>query len=491
MTSPALRHDYAAALPEIVRPWSPTLPPRPEGGRGPELVAVNDALAADLEIDPAWVRGAEALVVLGGRGILPGSRPVAQAYAGHQFGGFSPVLGDGRAVLLGEIATPGGLRDIALKGSGRTTFSRGGDGRAVLGPVLREYLFGESMAALGVPTTRALAAVTTGDRVYRDGRMPPGAVLTRVAASHLRVGTFELVARSLPQDARAAVLPRLVAYAAARHHPSADPGPGQGLALLDAVVTAQADLLAHWMSLGFVHGVMNTDNTTISGETIDYGPCAWVEAYDEDAVFSSIDTGGRYRFGHQPAVALWNLSRLAESLLPLVAEDPNIAVSQATSILDQFGPRYHQAWQDRLRAKLGLPDTRDEDAALVDDLLAGLADARADYTSTWRLLAAHLRGQGAPGVPGVSEGWLARWRARVPGDPRERAAAMDAVNPAYVPRNHLVDAALVAAEEGDLAPFERLLAALTDPYADHPHRADLATPAPPGFTERFVTFCGT
>lgn len=492
MTTPALLGDFAAAFPEIVRPWAPVLPPPRADGPGPRFVAVNEALATDLGLDPEWLGTEEALSALGARGILPGTTPVATAYAGHQFGGFSPVLGDGRAVLLGEHRTPSGdLRDIALKGSGRTVFSRGGDGRAVVGPVLREYLFGEAMHALGVPTTRALAAVATGDRVFRDGRMPCGAVLTRVAASHLRVGTFELIARSVAPEVTTSVLPRLVSYAAARHHQGATPGAGQALALLAAAVAAQADLIAAWMSLGFVHGVMNTDNMTISGETIDYGPCAWLDAYDENAVFSSIDTGGRYRFGHQPAVALWNLSRFAETLLPLIDDDPATAVAQASGVLETFGPRYQERHLARMRVKLGLTDTQPDDGALVDDLLAGLAESRADYTGTWRALAARLRGETEPDRPGVHPDWLVRWTARLSGDPRETAAEMDAVNPAYVPRNHLVDAALGAAEDGDLAPFERLLAALRAPYAETPDRADLAGPAPADFTDRFVTFCGT
>lgn len=506
MRPPELLADYAGALPEIVIPWQPSLPD-PRAGNSPRMLAVNADLARELGLDPQWLSSPQALAVLGARAVLPGSTPVAQAYAGHQFGGFSPLLGDGRAVLLGEVRDDHGrLRDLALKGSGRTPFSRGGDGRAALGPVLREYLFGEAMHALGIPTTRALAVVATGDRVFRDGGMPPGAVLTRVANSHLRVGTFEVVARSLAPELREPVLRRLVAYAVRRHlpelapapHTTAGPGPGPGpetvaaeaLALLDAVVGAQADLVARWVAVGFVHGVVNTDNTTISGETIDYGPCAWLETYDPDAVFSSIDTGGRYRFGNQAPIMLWNLGRFAETLLPLIAPDPNDAVAQASKVLETFPERHRAHLADQFARKLALTGSRPEDAALVSDLLEALNAGGADYTATWRLLAAHLRSDRTE-VPGVPPGWLNRWVERLDGDRTAAATAMDAVNPAYVPRNHLVEEALAAAVAGDLAPFERLLGAVREPYVERSQWRDLAASAPAGFTERHVTYCGT
>ena len=510
---PHLLADYATALPELGQPWQPVLPEPPAEGPGPALVVANDELAADLGIDREWLHGDEALAVLGARATLPGTTPVAQAYAGHQFGSFSPVLGDGRAVLLGELRDRHGrLRDVALKGSGRTPFSRRGDGRAVLGPVLREYQLGEAMHAHGVPTTRALAAVTTGDLVLRDGGPTPGAVLTRVSASHLRVGTFEVVAHSMPGPIGRALLPQLLSYAVTRHHPeSAQDEHGSALGLLDAVVQTQARLVAHWVSLGFVHGVMNTDNTTISGETIDYGPCAWLEHYDENAVFSSIDSGGRYRFGNQPTIMLWNLSRFAESLLTMVESQVSSAatgyaetgkesaagpaVAAATEVLQTFESRYRQAWLTRMRAKLGLPGEQPDDADLVGQLLAWMHAERLDYTRTWRELAAYLRvgdPAGSPAAAGVPQPWRQRWQQRLgAADPRGVADAMDRVNPLYLPRNHLVESALGAAVAGDLALFDRLLGALCQPFTERPDQADLAQPAPPGFTEHHVTFCGT
>lgn len=486
---PEVFADFAAALPELAAPFEPSLPP---AVREPTMLLANDALARDLGLDPAWLGTPAALAVLGARAVLDGSTPVAQAYAGHQFGGFSPLLGDGRAALLGEVRVPsGGLRDLALKGSGRTPFSRAGDGRAVLGPVLREYLFGEAMHALGIPTTRALSAVTTGDLVARDGTLRRGAVLARVAASHLRVGTFELVARSVTAEHRDDLLSRLVTYAVQRHYPALLDAPNRAAALLDSVIGAQASLLAQWTAVGFIHGVMNTDNTTISGETIDYGPCAWLEAYDLDAVFSSIDTAGRYRFGYQAPIMVWNLSRFAETLLPLISEVPEEAVERATALLDSFAERHAADLRRLLRAKLGLTGEDPGDAQLIDDLLAGMASARADYTSTWRLLAGWLRGIRDSEIPGVQQDWLARWLSRLSSDHAGAADAMDAVNPVYVPRNHLVEAALAAADLGDLAPFERLLAAVRAPYAEVPDRPDLARPGSAEFTARHVTFCGT
>jgi serine/tyrosine/threonine adenylyltransferase len=492
VTGPRLTADFAGAFPELVREWQPTLPALREDADSPQMYLTSPGVADDLGLDPSWLHSQEALAALGARGILPESQPVSQAYAGSQFDSFSPLLGDGRAVLLGEITTPAGeQRDLALKGSGRTPFSRGGDGRAVLGPALREHLFGEVMAALGLPTTRVLAVVTTGDRVFRDGGMSPGAVLTRVAASHLRVGTFELVARSMSHESGADILPRLVAYAAARHFPDvAPPGPDQACHLLAAVAKAQATLMAGWVAVGFLHGVMNTDNMALSGETIDYGPCAWLEAYDPDAVFSSIDSGGRYRFRNQAPIALWNLSRFAESLLPLIDPSPDRAVDLATEVLDRFQDDYEQARLTAFRAKLGLTDAaRPGDAELIESLLGELATNGADYTLAWRHLADALT-SGEP-IAEVSEGWMAAWQARVPGEPAAVAEAMNRTNPLYVPRNHLVEAALEGAAGGERAAYDRLVEAVRSPYAAVPGQEDLASPAPPGFTARHVTYCGT
>lgn len=481
MGAPKLLADFATVLPVLAQAWQPSLPPLGEDDSAARLLLVNEELADELGIDPDWIRSPEGVAALGAREAIPGSTPVTQAYAGHQFGGFSPLLGDGRAVLLGELRTASGdLRDIALKGSGRTPFSRGGDGRAVLGPVLREYLLGEAMHALGIPTTRALAVVLTGDRVHRDGVMQPGAVLTRVAASHLRVGTFEVAAITLREDLRRPTLEALTGYAIARHHP----GVAGALGLLEAVVEAQARLIAQWQAVGFVHGVMNTDNTTISGETIDYGPCAWLEAHDTEAVFSSIDTGGRYRFGMQPPIMQWNLSRLAETLLPLVDDDPNAALEAVTQALQGFRPRFEERLLDAMRVKLALPDARPDDADLVADLLEVMQREQLDHTLTFRAL-----GSGAS--PALAP-WLSRWRSRLGGrDPREVERRLAASNPLYVPRNHLVDAALGAAQAGDLVPFTRLLDAVRHPYTQRPGDDDLAEPAPEGFTAGFVTYCGT
>jgi uncharacterized protein YdiU (UPF0061 family) len=524
VTRPALRAHYAASFPELVHPWQPLLPPAGDGP-APTMIAVNDDLAAELGLDPEWLRGPQALDVLGARAVLAGSTPVAQAYAGHQFGGFSPLLGDGRAVLLGELTDPvsGALRDLALKGSGRTVFARGGDGRAVIGPVLREYLMGEAMHAQGIPTTRALAAVTTGDRVWRDGAMPPGAVLSRVAASHLRVGTLELAAHSLRTHDRLGLLQRLVDHAAIRHHGVAldEAGHADPLLFLEAVVDAQARLVAQWMSAGFVHGVLNTDNTALSGQTIDYGPCAWIETYDAAAVFSSIDHQGRYRFGNQPAILQWNLTRLAECLLPLISEALDAAVDAATDVLQTFPARYEVHRLARYGAKLALPGgPAPGDRELVDDLVALLASdtgaGRPDYVSSWRALSAALRrtDEDATDHPLVAaaraNGWWQRWMARLGAASgasevyaldatgglsvagrHTAAAAMDATNPAYVPRNHLVEEALDSAAEGELGPFEALLHAVSHPFVERPQWQRYAEPAPRGFTERHVTYCGT
>ena len=454
----------------------------PTAVRAPRLLQLNAALAVELGLDPAALASADGVRFLGGNLVPAEAEPVAQAYAGHQFGQFNPQLGDGRAVLLGELAMPdGSRRDLQLKGSGPTPWSRGGDGRAAIGPVLREYLISEAMHALGIPTTRALAAVATGEEIFRDEPMP-GAVLTRIASSHLRVGTFQYFAAREDTEA----LRVLVDYAIARHYPQAD----GALGLLAAVVARQADLVAQWMLVGFIHGVMNTDNTAISGETIDYGPCAFMDHYSPDTVFSSIDRGGRYRYGHQPRIVQWNLTRLAEALLPLIAPDPDRAVEQAQAVLAEFGDRFNGAWLGGLGRKLGLREMREGDSKLALDLLAVMAETEADFTGTFRALTEALVRPDT--VPAGLEAWLPRWRARLaaePMPPATRYAAMAAANPAVIPRNHLVEQALAAAAIGDLQPFEALLGAVRRPYAV-PSDPRYTQPAPAG-QGAYRTFCGT
>ncbi|HEU5149743.1 MAG TPA: YdiU family protein [Iamia sp.] len=461
----------------------------------PRVVVLNERLAVELGVDPDALRQPDAVRALTGSLAPAGAEPVALAYAGHQFGGYSPRLGDGRALLLGEVVTADGRRvDIHLKGSGRTPFARGGDGKAVLGPMLREYVVSEAMAALGIPTTRALAVVATGERVARE-EMLPGAVLARVAASHLRVGTFQYAASMAHRD----VLRRLADHAIARHHPGAAEADDPAFALFERVVDAQADLVARWMLVGFVHGVLNTDNLTISGETIDYGPCAFMDAYDPATVFSSIDHGGRYAYGNQPGIVQWGLARLAEAVLPLMVPDEpeqadiDAAVATLTAVLDRYPTRYEAAHAEGMRAKLGLPAA---DAALVTDMLALLHEQGIDWTSWFRALAADLRGErdAARGLAvdiAAADAWLDRWRAAVPeGDRAATAAAMDAVNPLYIPRNHLVEEALAAATAGDEAPLHRLLDVLADPFTERPGLDRYAAPGPTG-GPRYRTFCGT
>ena len=477
------QNRFARDLPELASPWEAETAP------APRLVLLNDALAAELGLDPAFLRSDDGVALLLGTTVPEGATPVAQAYAGHQFGQYSPRLGDGRALLLGEVTdTAGQLRDIHLKGSGRTAFSRGGDGRAVLGPMLREFIVSEAMHALGIPTTRSLAVVATGRMVQRDD-VRPGAVLTRVASSHLRVGSFQYARATGDLD----LLRRLADHAIARHYPSVAAESNPYLAFFERVVAAQASLVARWMLVGFVHGVMNTDNMTISGETIDYGPCAFLDAFDPDAVFSSIDHQGRYAFRNQPHATGWNLTRFAEALLPLLHGDEHEAVRLVERSLSSFGPAYQDAWGDGMRRKLGLPDDVDPDEAerLLGELLALLQQSRADYTSTFRALGAYARGQRQPALDAFGESapafrtWARSWLEHQPD-----AAAMDAVNPVYIPRNHLVEEALDAAGADDLQPLEDLLGAVTAPYDE---RADLdryATGAPPDFGA-YRTFCGT
>ena len=466
----------------------------------PRLVKVNVDLARDLGLDADALQSEHGVAVLAGNRVAEGAEPVAQAYAGHQFGHFVPQLGDGRTNLLGEVVGRNGVRyDVQLKGSGRTPFSRGGDGRAALGPVLREFIVSEAMAALGLPTTRALAAVTTGEMVLRDTALP-GAVLTRVAASHLRVGTFQYFAARRDTEG----LRMLADFAIARHYPKAAQAGQPYRALLEGVVARQARLIAQWMLIGFVHGVMNTDNTSISGETIDYGPCAFMEAYDPATVFSSIDHGGRYAYGNQPRAALWNLTRLAEALLPVLeveAGSEEAAVAEANEVLKAFEPQYEAARSEGLRHKLGLITEREGDAALAEDLLQRMEANRADFTLTFRKLCdAAVGPEGDAGVrtlfadAGAYDGWADGWRRRLEeeeADGHVRAAAMRSVNPAYIPRNHLVEAALDAANRRlDFKPFEELLDVVTRPYEERPGLERYAMPARP---EECVlqTFCGT
>ena len=455
----------------------------PVAVRDPKLLAFNAPLADELGLDAPALRSDAGLAVLAGNTVPDGADPLAQAYAGHQFGGWSPQLGDGRAVLLGETVSPNGVRrDVQLKGSGRTPYSRMGDGRAWLGPVLREYVVSEAMHAYGIATTRALAAVATGEVVQREAGFP-GAVLTRIAASHIRVGTFQYFVARGDEDA----LQVLTDYVIARHYPNAD----GALGLLDAVVAAQAELVAGWMSLGFVHGVMNTDNMAVSGETIDYGPCAFQDIFHPARVFSSIDQHGRYAYNQQPGVAAWNLAQLATALLPLMG-DRDAAIEAATASVHRFEPLFQAAWLARFRAKLGLQLAEEDDTALVNGLLDAMAAGSADFTNTFRGLAdGTARMAFADAAP--LEDWVKAWQARLSREDRgavDRADAMRAVNPSIIPRNHRIEEAIQAGLRGDLAPFQRLNAALAHPFEDGPNTVDLARP-PTVEEEVTQTFCGT
>lgn len=473
---------FARELPEMARPW------RAADAPDPRLLILNEPLAVQLGLDPAWLRTSDGVGLLVGNLLPAGVTPVAQAYAGHQFGGFSPRLGDGRALLLGELVdTDGHLRDLHLKGSGRTPFARGGDGLAAVGPMLREYVISEAMHALGVPTTRSLAVVATGRPVHRD-TVVAGAVLTRVASSHLRVGSFQYAQTT----GDVTLLRRLADHAITRHHPAAAATGHPYVALFEAVVAAQAALVARWMLVGFVHGVMNTDNMTISGETIDYGPCAFMDAFDPAAVYSSIDTGGRYAYAHQPVIAEWNLARLAEALIPLFHPDQEQAVALAVDALNGFHRHYSAAWSAGMRTKLGLPAGVSDEAAapLVDELLTLLQRDHVDHTSFFRDLGRAARGDTEPvrgrfsDLPAFDD-WTRRWRAL-----RPDADVMDRVNPVYIPRNHLVEEALTAATAGDLEPLDHLLDAVTAPFDERPELERYAAAAPPDFGA-YRTFCGT
>jgi len=471
------------------------LPPTPVAA--PRLVKINRALALQLGLDPEMLASPEGVEVLAGNRIAEGSEPIALAYAGHQFGNFVPQLGDGRAILLGEVVDRGGVRrDIQLKGSGPTPFSRRGDGRAALGPVLREYIVSEAMAALGIPTTRSLAAVMTGEPVLRETALP-GAVLTRVASSHIRVGTFQFFAAR--EDIEALRL--LADHVIERHYPDVRSDPQPYRALFERVIARQATLVAQWLLVGFIHGVMNTDNTSIAGETIDYGPCAFMDTYNPETVFSSIDHQGRYAYAHQPRIANWNLARFGETLLPLLADDTDAALALANESLGTFQKRYAEALIAGLRRKLGLFTAQEGDAALAQNLLNAMTDGHADFTLTFRRLGDAAADPAADAAvrrlfdkPEAFDLWVSRWRQRLADEPQDgqgRRAAMNAVNPIYIPRNHRVELALAAAiERDDFAPFEELLAVLARPYEERPEFAAYAEPPPPD-EQVYRTFCGT
>ncbi len=478
----------------------------PAAARAPKLLFLNRPLADELGLDLSALDDQAKAAIFAGNTLPEGAEPLAQAYAGHQFGGFSPRLGDGRALLLGEVIDrQGNRRDIAFKGSGRTPFARGGDGKAAVGPMLREVLISEAMHALGIPTTRALAVAATGEQVFREGALP-GAVLTRVAASHIRVGTFEFYAARRDIDS----VRKLADYTIARHDPALVHTDQPFLGLLRNVAERQAALIAQWMNVGFIHGVMNTDNMAVSGETIDYGPCAFMEAYDPAAVFSSIDEHGRYAFGNQPEIASWNLTRFAETLLPLLSDDQERAIAMATEVIVAFPAQYRTHLLRGQRMKLGLerhlPDDDSADTALADDWLALLHEERVDFTLGWRRLADAAGGDEVPlralfADPRAPDAWLARWRARVASENAtqdqatagmDRAQRMRRVSPIVIARNHRVEEALAAASDfGVLDPFERLLAVLKQPYDETSETARYAEPAPAEVTACYRTFCGT
>jgi serine/tyrosine/threonine adenylyltransferase len=473
--------------------------------REPQLIGVNESLAQQLGLDPAYLASPAGVEVMAGNRVPDTAEPIAQAYAGHQFGQFVPQLGDGRAILLGEVIDGSGVRrDVQLKGSGRTPFSRGGDGRAAIGPVLREYVVSEAMAALGIPTTRTLGAVTTGERVQRE-RALPGAVLTRVASSHIRVGTFQFFASR--GDVEAVRI--LADHVIERHYPDAAQQDRPYRALFDAIVRAQAELISDWLLVGFIHGVMNTDNMSIAGETIDFGPCAFLDEYNPATSFSAIDQFGRYAYGNQPAIGQWNLARLAECLLPLLDDDTDRAVATAQEALAAYGTHFHAAQAAGLRRKLGLFTEREGDVDLAEGLLKVMTDNAADFTLTFRRLCDAVEDPShdaaEPAAPDISvrdlfidgpafDPWATAWRARLEEEPMpaaERSAAMRQVNPAFIPRNHRVEAVIRAAvDTGDFGPFHELLAVLRRPYDDQPAYARYMEP-PQEHERVHQTFCGT
>ena len=456
--------------------------------RKPEMVIFNAPLATDMGLDFSGISTDVKAALFSGNIMPEGSEPLAQAYAGHQFGHFT-MLGDGRAIVWGEHITPSGQRlDIQFKGSGPTPYSRGADGRAVLGPMLREYIISEAMHALNIPTTRSLAVVTNGEKVYRETGLP-GAILTRIASSHIRVGTFEYAA--LQQDK--GIIQSLVNYTIDRHYPWIKEEHNKTLSLLKAVIEKQADLITHWMRVGFIHGVMNTDNMTLSGETIDYGPCAFMDAYDPGTVFSSIDHMGRYAYANQPDIAQWNLARLAETMLPLLDDEIEKAADTIEEVVNGFGALYKDKWLSMMRAKLGLFGARAEDESLITDLLDWMQRAGADYTNTFRHLTEEKPPQGKPYNDKTFKEWYTRWQAQLAKNTKPLKSSlslMRANNPAVIPRNHKVEQVLDAATNGDLKPLKDLLTALQEPYKN---RSDLKPyQSPPKPEERvYQTFCGT
>ncbi len=469
----------------------------PDPVSSPGLIRVNHALASHLGFEPNWLESEAGVAFIAGNFIPAGADPVATVYAGHQFGGWVPLLGDGRAILLGEmIATDGARYDIQLKGSGRTPYSRGGDGRAPLGPVLREYIVSEAMAVLGVPTTRALAAATTGEDVMRNGRLP-GAVLTRVAQSHIRIGTFQYFAAQNDYDA----IKVLVDHVIQRHYPEAAQADNPVRAMLDDVVARQASLIAQWQLLGFIHGVMNTDNMLLSGETIDYGPCAFMDEFDPATVFSSIDHGGRYAYANQPPIAHWNLSVLAQSLLPLLHDDEEKALASGQAAIDAFPDLYVAAYTNGMRKKLGLTQAGADDAVLIQDLLTLMQEEKTDFTLTFRRLSDLANPEKASGgvssvfeLPETFAPWLDRWRKRLARKSRDASglqSGMYSVNPAYIARNHLVEEAIDAAvNQQDFEPFHTLVDVLAQPFEFNDAQARYAVPPRPEQVVR-QTFCGT
>ncbi len=489
MNAPHFDNTYAKLPDGFHAPAAPA--PSPE----PQLLRLNTSLAESLGLDPSWLESDAGLDMLSGTRLPEGAEPIAMAYAGHQFGGWVPRLGDGRASLLGEVVAPDGTRyDVQLKGSGRTMFSRGGDGKAVLGPVMREYIVSEAMTALGVPSTRALAAVATGERVFRNGP-EPGAVLTRVARSHVRVGTFQYFAGK-EDDAS---VKKLADYVIARHYPSALDADNSYRALFLSIAEGQADLIAHWMTLGFIHGVMNTDNMQVVGETIDFGPCAFMDVFHPQKKFSSIDRNGRYAWSNQPPIAIWNLLRLAETLIPLLGKDEKEAIAWAEESIGAFKTRFDDQVTARFRAKLGILSPKAGDDELLESTLVALTQGEADFTLFFRHLTRVAAGADENALRDlfsdrrVADTWLARWRRQIEadgGDSASRVKLMQQRNPIFIPRNHRIEEAIQAGNRGEYEPFHRLVDVLARPFDEQPDHAELEQP-PEDHEVVHQTFCGT